>query len=94
MRARFDSSYIRSELERIGQQLDNPLTVFLIGGGSMAFRGLKTGVDTDGSAKNLVGSLVFECGVDLCVAASIKFPHLKGDLVAFSVTLGCLIPLV
>jgi hypothetical protein len=41
MRARFDSSYIRSELERIGQQLDKPLTVFLIGGGSMAFRGLK-----------------------------------------------------
>ncbi|WP_135536404.1 DUF6036 family nucleotidyltransferase [Halostella pelagica] len=41
MRARFDSSYIRSELERIGQQLDEPLTVFLIGGGSMAFRGLK-----------------------------------------------------
>ncbi|MFC6954881.1 DUF6036 family nucleotidyltransferase [Halorubellus litoreus] len=41
MRARFDSAYIRSELERIGQQLDNPLTVFLIGGGSMAFRGLK-----------------------------------------------------
>jgi len=41
MRARFDSSYIRSELERIGQQLDDPLTVFLIGGGSMAFRDLK-----------------------------------------------------
>ncbi|MBX0305675.1 DUF6036 family nucleotidyltransferase [Haloarcula salinisoli] len=41
MRARFDSSYIRAELERIGQQLDTPLTVFLIGGGSMAFRGLK-----------------------------------------------------
>ncbi|MFC5367196.1 DUF6036 family nucleotidyltransferase [Salinirubrum litoreum] len=41
MRARFDSAYIRSELEHIGQQLDNPLTVFLIGGGSMAFRGLK-----------------------------------------------------
>jgi len=41
MRARFDRAYIRSELERIGQQLDNPLTVFLIGGGSMAFRGLK-----------------------------------------------------
>jgi uncharacterized protein (DUF2164 family) len=41
MRARFDSAYIRSALERIGQQLDNPLTVFLIGGGSMAFRGLK-----------------------------------------------------
>jgi DNA polymerase/3'-5' exonuclease PolX len=42
MRARFDSSYIRSELERIGQQLDDPLTVFLIGGGAMAFRDLKT----------------------------------------------------
>ncbi|USZ73514.1 DUF6036 family nucleotidyltransferase [Natronosalvus halobius] len=41
MRARFDSAYIRSELERIGQQLDTPLTAFLIGGGSMAFRGLK-----------------------------------------------------
>lgn len=41
MRARFDSSYIRSELEHIGEQLDDPLTVFLIGGGSMAFRGLK-----------------------------------------------------
>ncbi|MFC7251846.1 DUF6036 family nucleotidyltransferase [Halomicroarcula sp. GCM10025324] len=41
MRARFDSSYIRSELERIGQQLDDPLIVFLIGGGSMAFRELK-----------------------------------------------------
>ena len=42
MRARFDSSYIRSELEHIGQQLDEPLTVFLIGGGAMAFRDLKT----------------------------------------------------
>lgn len=41
MRKRFDSAYIRSELERIGQQLDAPLTVFLIGGGAMAFRGLK-----------------------------------------------------
>ena len=42
MRPRFDRSYIRSELERIGQQLDDPLTVFLIGGGAMAFRDLKT----------------------------------------------------
>lgn len=30
MRARFDGAYIRAELERIGQQLDNPLAVFLI----------------------------------------------------------------
>lgn len=41
MRARFDSAYIRSELERIGEQLDAPLTVYLIGGGAMAFRDLK-----------------------------------------------------
>jgi len=42
MRARFDAEYIRSELERIGQQLDSAVTVFLIGGGAMAFRDLKT----------------------------------------------------
>lgn len=41
MRERFDSAYIHSELEQIGSQLDTPLTVFLIGGGAMAFRGLK-----------------------------------------------------
>lgn len=41
MRTRFDSSSIRLELERIGQQLVEPLTVFLIGGSAMAFRGLK-----------------------------------------------------
>lgn len=41
MRTRFDTAYIRSELERIGQQLDESLTVFLIGGGAMAFRDLK-----------------------------------------------------
>lgn len=42
MRARFDSSYIRSELERIGEHLDESLTAFLIGGGgAMAFRDLK-----------------------------------------------------
>jgi hypothetical protein len=38
MRERFDSEYIRSELERIGDQLETPLTIYLIGGGSMAFR--------------------------------------------------------
>lgn len=42
MRKRFDKSYIRSELEHIGHQLDDPLTVFLLGGGAMAFRNLKT----------------------------------------------------
>ncbi|ELK52451.1 hypothetical protein D320_13771 [Haloferax sp. BAB-2207] len=60
----------------------------------MAFHGLKTAVDTDESAKNSVGSLVFECGVDLCVAASIKCPISKGDLATFGVGLRRLIPLV
>jgi hypothetical protein len=39
-------------------------------------------------------SIVFECGVDLCVAASVKFPHLKGDHMTFLVAVGRLIPLV
>src|SRR6056297_2171356 len=41
MRARFDSGYIEAELERIGTQIETPLTVYLIGGGAMAFRDLK-----------------------------------------------------
>src|SRR6056297_3348524 len=41
MRARFDSEYIEAELKRIGTQIENPLTVYLIGGGAMAFRDLK-----------------------------------------------------
>ena len=51
-------------------------------------------VDSYGGAENPVESLVFECGVDLCVAASIKLPHLEGDLATFGVALGRLIPLV
>ncbi|WP_042664219.1 DUF6036 family nucleotidyltransferase [Haloferax sp. ATB1] len=71
MRARFDSSYIRSELERIGQQLDNPLTVFLIGGGSMAFRGLKeTTKDIDlivssGDDLSQLQAVLLELGYDI-----------------------------
>jgi len=41
MRARFDSEYIEAELKRIGTQIETPLTVYLIGGGAMAFRDLK-----------------------------------------------------
>ena len=71
MRRRFDSSYIRSELERIGQQLDNPLTVFLIGGGSMAFRGLKeTTKDIDlivssGDDLSQLQAVLLELGYDI-----------------------------
>ncbi|MDZ7849701.1 MAG: DUF6036 family nucleotidyltransferase [Halodesulfurarchaeum sp.] len=71
MRARFDSAYIRSELERIGQQLDEPLTVFLIGGGSMAFRGLKeTTKDIDlivssGDDLRQLQAVLLELGYDI-----------------------------
>ena len=71
MRARFDSAYIRSELERIGQQLDNSLTVFLIGGGSMAFRGLKeTTKDIDlivssGDDLSQLQAVLLELGYDI-----------------------------
>ena len=41
MRRRFDSEYIKSELKRVGRQLETELTVYLIGGGAMSFRGLK-----------------------------------------------------
>lgn len=41
MNARFGTDYIRSEFERIGQQLEAPITVYLIGSGAMAFRDLK-----------------------------------------------------
>lgn len=71
MRARFDSSYIRSELERIGQQLDEPCTVFLIGGGAMAFRGLKdTTKDIDlivasGADLGQFQAVLLECGYEI-----------------------------
>jgi len=38
--------------------------------------------------------LVFECGIDLRVAASVKRPHLEGDRATFSIALSRLIPLV
>ena len=40
-RPQFDAEYIRSEFEAIGEQLDLSQTVYLIGGGSLALRGLK-----------------------------------------------------
>ena len=58
MRARFDSEYIEGELERIGDAIETPLTVYLIGGGAMAFRDLKdTTKDINPRACPLVGSL-------------------------------------
>ncbi|GAB3686712.1 hypothetical protein GCM10028857_19260 [Salinarchaeum chitinilyticum] len=71
MRPRFDESYIRSELERIGEHLDEPLTVSLIGGGAMAFRGLKnTTKDIDlvvssGEKLNQLRTVLLEHGYDI-----------------------------
>jgi hypothetical protein len=71
MRARFDSEYIYSELERLGNQLEAPLTVYLIGGGSMAFRDLKETtkdidlVVTDGDALQQVQGALLSCGYEI-----------------------------
>lgn len=71
MRERFDSEYIRSELERIGDQLKAPLTVYLIGGGSMAFRDLKETtkdidlVVTDGDALQQLQVVLLDCGYEV-----------------------------
>lgn len=40
-RPRFGREYIRNEFERIDQRLNNDVTAFLIGGGSMSLRNLK-----------------------------------------------------
>lgn len=40
-RPRFDAEYIEAEFERLAGHLDRPVTLFLIGGGAMALRGLK-----------------------------------------------------
>lgn len=57
MSAAFGTDYIRSEFERIGPQLGGPVTVYLIGGGAMAFRDLKD------ATKDI--DLVVESGDDL-----------------------------
>jgi len=47
-----------------------------------------------GSTRNEGQLLVSECRIDLRVAASVKLPHLEGDLATFGVALSRLIPLV
>lgn len=64
MRRRFDTAYIHSELERIGEHLDNPLDGFLIGGGAMTFRDLKDATKD----------------IDLIVSSGFHFGHLQGTL--------------
>ncbi len=40
-RPQFDAAYIEAELQEVGATLHTEVTAFLIGGGAMAFRGLK-----------------------------------------------------
>ena len=40
-RPQFDAAYIQAELQKIGATLRTEVTAYLIGGGAMAFRGLK-----------------------------------------------------
>ena len=66
MRERFDSGYIHSELAQLGDQLEAPMTVYLIGGGSMALRDLKE------TTKD----------IDLVVADGDTFRQLQGALLS------------
>lgn len=79
MRERFDSEYIHSELERIGDHLETSLTVYLIGGGSMAFRDLKETtkdidlVVADGDALQQLQVALLDCGYDVVKANSASY---------------------
>lgn len=71
MRRRFDSEYIESELRRIGRQFETELTVYLIGGGAMAFRGLKNAtkdidlVVSDGDDLRMLQTVLLDNGYDV-----------------------------
>ena len=71
MRRRFDAEYIRSELNRLGTQLRTEVTVYLIGGGAMAFRSLKDTtkdvdlVVTDGNDLRVLGAALRENGYEV-----------------------------
>lgn len=64
MRGTFGKGYMEDEFARIGDGLDKELTVFLIGGGAMAFRDLKDAtkdvdlvVQDDGTFQRFVDAL-------------------------------------
>nr|WP_321169472.1 DUF6036 family nucleotidyltransferase [Halohasta salina] len=60
MRPTFGREYIENEFQRIAEELSNPLTVYLIGGGAMSLRDLK------GATKD----------IDLVVADGDTYGHL------------------
>jgi predicted nucleotidyltransferase len=80
MRRRFDSEYIESELQRVGRQLETELTVYLIGGGAMAFRGLKNTtkdidlIVTDGGDLRVLQAVLLDNGYDI-----VKEPGMEYD---------------
>ncbi len=82
MRERFDSEYIHSELKRIGDQLETLLTVYLIGGGSIAFRDLKETtkdidlVVADGDALKRLQATLLDCGYDVVNTPSEEYHEL------------------
>lgn len=56
MRQEFGRRYIEDEFTRTGNRLDEPLTVYLIGGGALAFRDLKDATkDIDVVVKDVEG---------------------------------------
>jgi hypothetical protein len=71
MRRRFDGEYIESELRRIGRQLETELTVYLIGGGAMSFRGLKETtkdidlIVSDGDSLRVLQAVLLDNGYDI-----------------------------
>lgn len=71
MRRRFDGEYIESELRRVGSQLETELTVYLIGGGAMAFRSLKETtkdidlIVTDGDDLRVLQAVLLDNGYDV-----------------------------
>jgi len=62
-RPQFDAAYIEAELQELGAALNTEVTAFLIGGGSMAFRGLK---DTTKD-------------IDLVVTTEVEFDRIGGQ---------------
>ncbi len=83
MRQRFDSEYIKSELERVGRQLETELTVYLIGGGAMAFRGLKEttkNIDlivTDGDDLRVLRAVLLDNGYDIVKGPGEEYDDLR-----------------
>lgn len=68
MRPTFGREFIEAEFRRISEQLENPVTVYLIGGGALSLRDLKTAtkdidlVVADGDAYGQLWAVLMELG--------------------------------